>query len=322
MNNCVFHALQNTLAGNLHSGSGNLFYGCSSVNLGLNYVMGGKIFCCYTPLASTSKNVIFEGDIYDCYYACFSACCVTLKNGVVYNCTAAFTYCLGLQLINMKIGWTPEGVSAPNVTDFRDVIAKMINCKLPQSGSFAIYQQNLTSGYLHLQSMHHDQVLDAHKIISNFYELTEVLCNGTGTNPAQDPDGGSEPCIRVQTLSNVHQVSPGCVFADFYGSSYLVNASASVQKTYTFKIQSTFTNTLTADELYLEAMYLSSATDGTQTVIKSVQTVDPRSSASDWSQGLSVTITPAQTGFVFFQIKLSKYESGALLYVWPEVGIA
>ena len=233
-----------------------------------------------------SKNVIFEGDIYDCNYACFSACCVTLKNGVVYNCTSAFTYGLGLQLINMKIGWTPEGVSAPNVIDFRDVIAKMINCKLPQSGSFAIYQQNLTSGYLHLQSMHHDQVLDAHKIISNFYELTEVLCNGTGTNPAQDPDGGSEPCIRVQTLSNVHQVSPGCVFADFYGSSYLVNASASVQKTYTFKIQSTFTNTLTADELYLEAMYLSSATDGTQTVIKSVQTVDPRSSASDWSQGL------------------------------------
>jgi len=74
----------------------------------------------------------------------------------------------------------------------------------------------------------------------------------------------------------------------------------------------------TADELYLEASYLSHATLATRTLIQSSSLIED---TSDWSSGtgqkwkLTVTFTPLQAGFAYLKIYLKKYESGKGVYV-------
>jgi hypothetical protein len=226
-----------------------------------------------------------------------------------------------LSLINCVIGYNALMESKPNTSHFSSTHnIRMLGCKLPLV-DMVIPRNVATSTPLHLMLMHKNNVLDVHAIHDNLYDLIKTPCDGSGTSPSQDPDGGNSDCMEISNLQTYlgswfNFIS---IFEDF---SYFINAVASVSKTYTFKLQSTFSGTLTADDIFLEAYYLSSATDGTQTLVKSTETVAPRSDSADWSQELSVTVTPAQTGIVFFQIKLSKYESGAKLYIWPEIEIA
>jgi hypothetical protein len=239
-----------------------------------------------------------------------------------YNNNGVINLGTGTSFYDCSFGYDSLDVSYPNTTEIRGNCINILlsNCKLPLTG-LKFYEMNSPGGMLLYEVLceHHDKVLNSMKIYYNKGEIVKTPCDETGTSPSVDPDGGNSDCIEISNLqSNLSAYD--CLKA-FLFNRYQILATASVEKTYTFKIQSTFTATLANTEVVLEATYLSSATDGATTVVTSTQTVAARSSAADWTQVLSVTITPAQTGFIDFQIRLCKYESGKKLYIWPEVAI-
>jgi hypothetical protein len=238
-----------------------------------------------------------------------------------YNNTYVINSITGISFYDCSFGYDSLDVSYPNILEIRGNCINILlsNCKLPLDG-LKYYERNSTSGFNYeILCEHHDKVLNSMKIYYNKGEIVKTPCDGTGTSPTVDPDGGNSDCIEMSNLqSNLSKYD--CLKA-FLFNRYQILATASVEKTYTFKLQSIFTGTLTNTEVILEATYLSSETDGSTTVVTSTQTIAARSSASDWTQALSVTITPAQTGFIDFQIRLCKYESGKKLYIWPEVAI-
>ena len=189
---------------------------------------------------------------------------------------------------------------------------------MPAAG-LSFYDRNTVGMNYRIMSSHHDKVLNAFRIYDNKGDIIKTPCDGTGTSPSEDPDGGNTDCIEVSNLqSNLSTLECISLFNDKEASIY---CTASVEKTFTYKMQSIFTNTLANTEVILEAFYMAGA-DGALTKISSTGTIAARTAADDWTQSLSVTLTPAQTGFVFFQIRLCKYESGKKLYVYPNPGIS
>jgi len=81
-------------------------------------------------------------------------------------------------------------------------------------------------------------------------------------------------------------------------------------------------NTITADQLFVEADYISSYDDDTEytiATVKSTNTVVARSSTTDWSQYIETgTITPATSGILRLRIKISYYDSDAEIFIDPK----
>jgi hypothetical protein len=67
-----------------------------------------------------------------------------------------------------------------------------------------------------------------------------------------------------------------------------------------------------ADQLFIEASYLSDGSSGERTKVQSTEVI----SDTDWT-ALTVTFTPAQAGFAYIKIYLGKYEAGKKIYVDP-----
>ncbi len=72
-----------------------------------------------------------------------------------------------------------------------------------------------------------------------------------------------------------------------------------------------YTSLPTADELYIETLYLDEATGGHRATMQSTQTV----SANDTWTAFSVTFTPSQEGWVYITVYLKKYEANSGVYV-------
>lgn len=67
----------------------------------------------------------------------------------------------------------------------------------------------------------------------------------------------------------------------------------------------------TAAELWLEASYLSSASNANRTIVKSTQVL----AANQVWTAFTTSFTPQQEGWVFLSVLLTKYVSGAEVYV-------
>jgi hypothetical protein len=283
--------------------------------------INGDFFACNNALQGSSKNNI-KGNIIGCNYALYGSSYNKLSGCIIF-CVVAFNNSLNNTMINGKLGYSPSDVSSPNTYESRGYNAQntlLINCKFPLSG-IGFFDKNTKGSFHRVICEHANQVLDAHAVFCSFGDVLKTPCNGSGTSPSVDPDGDSFDCLEVSNLqSNLGQTPYHIeIFNDY---SYRIWATASVSKTYSFKLQSTFTTTLANTEISLEGEYLNSGTNGQVTTIASTGTIAARSSAADWSQSLSVTINPSQTGWVTLQLKLKKYESGKKIYVWPTVGIA
>lgn len=288
-----------------------------AIQSGRNNSFSGDIYACYTVLTGYFHTI--SGNVFGNYYSFYGAVfCKVL--GYIYFNAIAVNSCVNSSFFCV-FGYDSSENSCANTTDFRidsQVFAYLFNCKNPSSG-FTL-SRNVLGNMMRIRSEHNNRVLNSHVTYENFGDIIKTPCDGAGTSPSVDPDGGSLDCIEVSNLqSNLGKCQPLAIF-DHH--TYRIWATASVSKTYTFKIQSIFTNTLAATEIFLEGEYLNSATDGSLGTSVSTGTIAPRSSTSDWSQVLSVTINPSQTGWVTLQLKLNKYESGKKIYVWPKVTIA
>lgn len=302
---CTF----NTISGNIYSCTNGV---SSSYNNGIS----GNIYSCDTGITTSANNTV-SGNIYSCNYG-FYAVADNRISGNIYSCNYSFrSTCMG-NIITGKLGYDSIDTSLPNNYDMRgDSTNYLMNCKVQASG-LGIYERNVRGYTCRIQCEHYNRTLNAHRVYHNKGDIIKTPCDGTGTSPSVDPDGGNADCIEISNLQSfLSALDP---IEAFNFSQYRVWAQASTSKTYTFKIQSIFTATLANTEISLVASYLD-GTDGHIATVASTGTIAARSSASDWSQELSVTVNPAQTGWVTFQVKLMKYESGKKIYVWPKVGI-
>jgi hypothetical protein len=287
-----------------------------------NTLTSCNIYSNNSALYSSSNNNTLTGcNIYSNNYALYSSINNNLTSCNIYSNTyALYSSSNNNTLTSCNLGYDAEENSFPNTYDFRGQCINnyFLNCKIPAAG-ITYYDRNSAGMTYRLLFDHYNQTLDDSRLIDNKGEMVRTACDGAGTSPSVDPDGGSGDCVEASNLqSNLSAFEPIKTFNDF---AYAVQAAASVSKTYTFKIQSIFTNTLANTEIILEASYLSGV-GGAQTVVASTGTIATRGNAADWTQALSVTVNPAQAGFVFFQIKLAKYESGKKIYVWPKVAIS
>jgi hypothetical protein len=165
---------------------------------------------------------------------------------------------------------------------------------------------------------HHNRVLNAYKVYTNTGDIIKTACDGTGNSPSEDPDGGHEYCIEFSNVQSVCSSTNPLI--GMLHREYRVWATASISKTYTFKAQTTYAG-ISAGNLKLTAKYLDEASGGHQGEQTNAPAINTRTSDTDWTQALSVTIQPLQTGWVSFEIKLMEYESGKEVYIYPVVVI-
>ena len=223
--------------------------------------------------------------------------------------------------VSGRIGYNGSDVSAPNITS--DIYTNgankynLCNAKLPLAGLNV--RRNLNGYATRVYCEHHDRTVHAHKIYDNNGDVVKTACDGTGDAPSIDPDGGNDNCIELSNIQSLCNSNNPLIAIEF--EKYRIWAITGVEKTYTFKIQTTYAG-ITAGNLKLTARYLDEVSEGHLGEETNAPAVNQRGDDTDWTQTLAVTVTPLQTGWISFEIKLMEYESGNEVYIWPVVGIA
>jgi len=94
--------------------------------------------------------------------------------------------------------------------------------------------------------------------------------------------------------------------------------------TITYKVYTTFTGDggIADNGLTIAATYISAASPRTITRSTDSQAIATKTSDTDWTQTLAITITTAAAGWVDIDIYLTEYESGGEVFIWPVPTIA
>jgi hypothetical protein len=228
-----------------------------------------------------------------------------------------------LQFYNCDWGYDSNSLSNPNTNDFNvhlpyaKSVSHLYYCGLPASGAYTILNRNQIGQQFVLLCDHYNRSNGAHRIVDCFGDVIKTACDGSGDAPSVDPDGGNGNVLAAVPQSNC---SVGNFLPYWLNGNFKIYAVAGASKTYTFKVQATFA-ALSAGFLELLAEYLNSAVNPTLTTTSHSPAIATRTSAADWSQTLYVTINPAMSGLINFQILLKKYEN-AKVFVYPKVAIS
>ena len=143
----------------------------------------------------------------------------------------------------------------------------------------------------------------------NRADIYVVDADGSGDNPTQR-SGGSSRVYKYVSQSNAIYIQES-IF------KHKLHISSTLTKTIRYYIQTDYTN-LTSNEIYLEAIYPSSATDSSTSLISSTNSISTRTNQSDWSQYIEVTISPLNTGWIELSFRLGAYESGKKIWIDPQ----
>jgi hypothetical protein len=166
-------------------------------------------------------------------------------------------------------------------------------------------------------SSDHAGVFGAYHITQNFGDVTKVTA-GSGTPTPNQRSGGNADLLELSNLQT--NLSTDNYMIAWDTDQVKIHAQAGTSKTYRFYVQSTFD--LAAGELALVAEYYDSATDIDTATITNVNAITTRSSIDDWSQYIDVTINPARTSLILFNLFLYKYSAGGRVYIDPQVVIS
>jgi hypothetical protein len=250
------------------------------------------VFACCRYLTHTCQNVIMSGLVY----------------AIGYFSYITDTVCYGGKLRRCRYMVNTEGAS---ITFRSTDIAGAFH-------SGIIPEVNRSLDQMVLRFEHYDQTLDDHRTIQMFGKTMKLACSGIGDGPSADPDAGSDPCLAVYDVeTNCSVINPVVLF---YFDDYKIWVAAGTY-TFTFKVQTTYAG-IAAGGLVLKAEYLNSGGLLYATEVEDTTAITTRSSASDWTQTIAVTVTTAVAGFVRLRMELCEYESGNELYVWPTVVIS
>ena len=148
----------------------------------------------------------------------------------------------------------------------------------------------------------------AHRISDMFGDIIKVQCGSGAPVPATDPDGGTDYALECSSIqSNCSPINPLVVIEDM--RLWLAAGTHTIR----FKTINSFSGGLAAGDVILEADYIGTGGAGKHVVEKATA----MSTATDWSQGIQVTLTSAVDGWVSLKLSLVMYKSGLpLLYVY------
>ncbi len=309
--NAAFVQKNSSISGNFYSN----YYGFSSC---YRTTANGNFFACISGIGSGALCTI-NGDVF--------ANETGIPLGVIFNVNAnVYGNLYGISggqncSFTGKIGYDALNVSVPNTYDLRyaTLNLKMRNAKFPLAG-FVFYPdyRNTTVGYLRITSEHHDNINGAHRIYENFGDIIKVNADGTSGRPSVDPDGGNGDLVELSNIQSNCGFGGGCPLEAF---EHLVWATASLSKTYTYKVQTTYVG-ITAGNLKLTGEYLDEGSGGHVTTTTNSPAISERTGDTDWTQVLAVTINPAQTGWIRLKIELFEYESGKVIWIYPKATIS
>jgi len=139
---------------------------------------------------------------------------------------------------------------------------------------------------------------DPQKRINGADEVVEITCNGSSVQVGEMSE------LSYPILSQEYFITTAGTTITYYVQCYQMSTNA--------------------DELWIEAEYVDSYDDTTEYTImklRSNNSCAERSGAADWSQYLSVTLTPATESKVRVTIYINKYDADGKLYIDPNSSV-
>jgi hypothetical protein len=310
-----------------NSSSGHIFSGViSSCNYGLGNsgacTVSGVIVGCTTGVYQGAGNIL-SGIIAGCNYGVNSGT-LHILSGVLSGCTSGIYFPSGATItgvlsgcnnaIQVAHGITVSGVIEGNAYSFADAVGD-ITVKRGAKVVYSISAAGRIGQKYRISVEDHAGTADAAKVYDNMGNIIKTACDGaTADYPDQDPDGGSGYAIEASNLqSKMSAADPLYIISDRKPHRVWLTAGS---YTITYKVYSTFA--ISDGNLVLTATYISAASPRAITVGTDSQAISAKTSDTDWSQTLSISITTAADGWVDLDIYLTQYSSGGAVFVWPK----
>ena len=183
---------------------------------------------------------------------------------------------------------------------------------------YSFYASGVTGQKYRIAVEDYNGVSNAYKVFDNTGYIIKTACDGaTADYPDQDPDGGSGYAIEASNLQAIISVTNPLYLIDILSPHrvWLVAGTWTI----TYKVYTTFTGGggIADNGLTLAATYISAASPLARTRATDSQPIATKTSDTDWTQTLSITITTVVTGWVDLDIVLTEYEAGGAVFVWP-----
>jgi hypothetical protein len=195
--------------------------------------------------------------------------------------------------------------------------------KLGQSAADRLISTN--SGWTDIAFENYGKVLGAHVRLTAQGQLTKTdVVAGSG-----DPykrTGGSDSVIEiVHDESNTTSALPDwdrkyALGDPIFEHEFEVSTGS---QTYRYYVQAE--GVVTAEQLFIEAEYVSSYDDSSEytiTIVKSDEAITARDDATDWDQYIEVTVNPAVASKLRIKCYCSYYHATNKIYIDPAVEIS
>ena len=293
------HTISGTFSGcnyGIYYGSGHTisgtFSGCNyGIYYGSGHTISGTISGCQYSIRECSGCTI-SGTISGCEFGIYYLGSGHTISGTISGCTYSFWGSVG----HIKV------LSGANVT-------------------YSFYTRNSVGEPFRIAVEDHELTSNAYKVYDNVGDIIKTACDGATANyPDEDPDGGSGYAIEASNLqSNISATNPLYLISD--RSPHRVWLAADTW-TITYKAYTTFTAGILDNGLIIAATYISAASPLARTRSTDSQAIALKTSDTDWTQTISITITTAVAGWVDIDMYLTEYESGKVVFVWPTPTIA
>ena len=291
------------------AGTGTTFYG-TGINYGSGHTISGTISGCSYGIYYGSGHTI-SGTISGCQYCIREGSGCTIS-GTISGCEFGIYY--------LGSGHTISGTISGCTYSFWGSVGH-IKVLSGANVTYSFYSRNAVGQPFRIAVEDHELTSNAYKVYDNVGDIIKTACDGATANyPDEDPDGGSGYAIEASNLqSNISATNPLYLISD--RSPHRAWLAADTW-TITYKAYTTFTAGILDNGLIIAATYISAASPLARTRSTDSQAIALKTSDTDWTQTISITITTAVAGWVDIDMYLTEYESGKVVFVWPTPTIA
>ena len=319
------HISSGTISGctnGINSGSGHTISGtisgCSNgIYSGSGHTISGTIRCTYGIYSGSGHTI--SGTISGCTFGIYLGSGYTISgtiSGCIYGINSSYGHTISGTIsgciygINAGYGYIVSGTISGCTTSFK--IAGDVIVKSGADVAYTFYNRGTTVGEDFRVSVEDlSGTGNAYKVYDQYGDVIKTACDGTGDAPSADPDSGNGYCVEASNIQAIIATNNPLVIIP----NHRIWMTAA-EHTVTYKVQTTYAG-ISAGGLVLSCSYISTASPVARTITTNAPAIDQRSGDTDWTQTLAVTFTPAAAGWVDFEIKLTEYESGNEVYVWP-----
>ena len=323
------HTISGTISGcasGIYYGSGHTISGTISgcyygTNYGSGHIISGTISGCSNGINYGSGHTI-SGTISGCNYGIYYGSGHT-SSGTISGCSSGIYFGSG-HTISGTINGCNYGIYAGSghiisgtingcAFSFRDSVG-FITVKRGANVTYSFYATGVDGQKYRVSAEDYGGTANAMKVFDNAGNITKTACDGTTANyPDEDPDGGNGYAIEASSLQAIiSATNPLYLISD--RSPHRIWLTAGTWEI-TYKVYSTYN--IADNGLTLAATYISAASPRTITRSTDSQAIAAKTSDTDWTQTLSITVVTAAEGWVDLDMYLTQYENGGAVFVWP-----